>query len=267
MGTRKYFGTDGIRGRVGEGPISADFMLRLGHAGRRVVLCRRQAACRGGHRQGHAHLRLHVRGRARSRPGRRRRRRAHARADADACRGATSPARCAPMPASSFRHRTIRMTTTASSSFPRTARSSPTTSSWRSRPSWTSRSRRSIPESWARPCGSRDAHRPVTWKSARTSVSRHPFAGRLEASRSIARMARPTRSAPKVFRELGARVSRDRRESGRTEHQRGVGSTHPEAIIAPCARNRRRPRHRLRRRRRSRADRGQRRPPARRRCA
>jgi phosphoglucosamine mutase len=30
--TRKYFGTDGIRGRVGEGPISADFVLRLGNA-------------------------------------------------------------------------------------------------------------------------------------------------------------------------------------------------------------------------------------------
>ena len=30
--TRRYFGTDGIRGRVGEGPISADFMLRLGNA-------------------------------------------------------------------------------------------------------------------------------------------------------------------------------------------------------------------------------------------
>ena len=30
--TRKYFGTDGIRGHVGEGPISADFVLRLGNA-------------------------------------------------------------------------------------------------------------------------------------------------------------------------------------------------------------------------------------------
>lgn len=30
--TRKYFGTDGIRGRVGAGPISADFVLRLGNA-------------------------------------------------------------------------------------------------------------------------------------------------------------------------------------------------------------------------------------------
>ncbi|MFC3549730.1 phosphoglucosamine mutase [Lysobacter cavernae] len=30
--SRKYFGTDGIRGRVGEGPISADFVMRLGNA-------------------------------------------------------------------------------------------------------------------------------------------------------------------------------------------------------------------------------------------
>lgn len=32
MSERKYFGTDGIRGMVGEWPISADFMLRLGRA-------------------------------------------------------------------------------------------------------------------------------------------------------------------------------------------------------------------------------------------
>ena len=32
MSPRRYFGTDGIRGRVGEGPISADFVLRLGNA-------------------------------------------------------------------------------------------------------------------------------------------------------------------------------------------------------------------------------------------
>lgn len=30
--TRKFFGTDGIRGTVGQGPITPDFMLRLGHA-------------------------------------------------------------------------------------------------------------------------------------------------------------------------------------------------------------------------------------------
>ena len=32
MSARKHFGTDGIRGRVGEGAISADFVLRLGNA-------------------------------------------------------------------------------------------------------------------------------------------------------------------------------------------------------------------------------------------
>jgi len=30
--TRKYFGTDGIRGTVGQGPITPDFVLRLAHA-------------------------------------------------------------------------------------------------------------------------------------------------------------------------------------------------------------------------------------------
>ena len=29
---RIYFGTDGIRGTVGQSPITPDFMLRLGHA-------------------------------------------------------------------------------------------------------------------------------------------------------------------------------------------------------------------------------------------
>ena len=37
MTTRTYFGTDGIRGTVGESPITADFMLRLGHAVGRVL--------------------------------------------------------------------------------------------------------------------------------------------------------------------------------------------------------------------------------------
>ena len=34
---RDYFGTDGIRGTVGQAPITADFMLRLGHAVGRVL--------------------------------------------------------------------------------------------------------------------------------------------------------------------------------------------------------------------------------------
>ncbi len=35
--SRKYFGTDGIRGTVGRAPITPDFMLRLGHAVGRVL--------------------------------------------------------------------------------------------------------------------------------------------------------------------------------------------------------------------------------------
>ena len=37
MSERKYFGTDGIRGLVGQWPISADFMLRLGRAAGAVL--------------------------------------------------------------------------------------------------------------------------------------------------------------------------------------------------------------------------------------
>ena len=35
--SRKYFGTDGIRGTVGEVPITPDFVLRLAHAVGRVL--------------------------------------------------------------------------------------------------------------------------------------------------------------------------------------------------------------------------------------
>lgn len=37
MSERKYFGTDGIRGRVGEWPITAEFMLKLGRAAGTVL--------------------------------------------------------------------------------------------------------------------------------------------------------------------------------------------------------------------------------------
>lgn len=39
--TRRYFGTDGVRGRVGKAPITPDFVLRLGQAAGRVL--RRQS--------------------------------------------------------------------------------------------------------------------------------------------------------------------------------------------------------------------------------
>ena len=35
--SKQYFGTDGIRGKVGEHPITPDFMMRLGYAAGRVL--------------------------------------------------------------------------------------------------------------------------------------------------------------------------------------------------------------------------------------
>jgi len=51
--SRKYFGTDGIRGRVGQAPITPDFVLRLGYAAGEVLVRRaraRGAALKGGER-------------------------------------------------------------------------------------------------------------------------------------------------------------------------------------------------------------------------
>lgn len=42
--SRKYFGTDGIRGRVGVYPITPDFMLKLGWAA--GMAFRKMGACR-----------------------------------------------------------------------------------------------------------------------------------------------------------------------------------------------------------------------------
>ena len=35
--SKKYFGTDGIRGRVGEYPITPEFVMRLGYAAGKVL--------------------------------------------------------------------------------------------------------------------------------------------------------------------------------------------------------------------------------------
>ncbi len=42
--SRKYFGTDGVRGTVGQAPMTADFVLRLGYAAGKVLTERRGAA-------------------------------------------------------------------------------------------------------------------------------------------------------------------------------------------------------------------------------
>ncbi|HSG74826.1 MAG TPA: phosphoglucosamine mutase [Burkholderiales bacterium] len=42
--TRTYFGTDGVRGTVGEAPMTADFVLRLGYAAGKVLAAREAGA-------------------------------------------------------------------------------------------------------------------------------------------------------------------------------------------------------------------------------
>ncbi len=44
---RKYFGTDGVRGRVGEMPITPDFVMRLGYAAGKVLVAAEHAALHG----------------------------------------------------------------------------------------------------------------------------------------------------------------------------------------------------------------------------
>ncbi|MFQ6006666.1 MAG: hypothetical protein ACE5OQ_14330, partial [Woeseia sp.] len=36
--TKRFFGTDGVRGRVGKDPMSADFALRLASAAAQVLV-------------------------------------------------------------------------------------------------------------------------------------------------------------------------------------------------------------------------------------
>ncbi len=45
--SRKYFGTDGVRGRVGEAPITPDFVMRLGYAAGKVLAAAEHEALHG----------------------------------------------------------------------------------------------------------------------------------------------------------------------------------------------------------------------------
>jgi len=45
--SRKYFGTDGVRGRVGEAPITPDFVMRLGYAAGRALVASQHDALQG----------------------------------------------------------------------------------------------------------------------------------------------------------------------------------------------------------------------------
>lgn len=45
--SRKYFGTDGVRGKVGQAPITPDFVMRLGYAAGRVLVNKDHQAATG----------------------------------------------------------------------------------------------------------------------------------------------------------------------------------------------------------------------------
>ena len=45
--SKKYFGTDGIRGRVGEYPITPDFVMRLGYAAGKVLTSAKSNLAKG----------------------------------------------------------------------------------------------------------------------------------------------------------------------------------------------------------------------------
>lgn len=55
--TKKYFGTDGIRGRVGVAPITPDFVMRLGYAAGRVLT---QLDLKNSNQQSHSNARPSV---------------------------------------------------------------------------------------------------------------------------------------------------------------------------------------------------------------
>ena len=46
---KKYFGTDGIRGKVGEYPITPEFVMRLGYAAGRVFVGLQNNLAKGAH--------------------------------------------------------------------------------------------------------------------------------------------------------------------------------------------------------------------------
>ena len=205
---RKYFGTDGVRGSVGEHPHDRGF--RAAPRERRGARARAQWR-HGAHRQGHAAFGLHVRGRARSRLRRRRRR--------TSCSSVRCPRRASPISrasstaisAWSSAPRTISTTTTASSSSTPKAASCPM------------KSKMAIEAELDRGADHAvfDASRP---RHARRQIA-PPLPGLL---RRIAAEGHDARG-----HEAGRRLREWRRLQGRAAHARGSRRRdHPDRLLA-----------------------------------
>ena len=217
------FGTDGVRGRVGEPPITPELVLqaRLRRRTRASPPSRRRKPGEtpgGADRQGHAHLRLSARSRARGRALGRRRRRVSLRAAAHA-RGRLSHARAAPL----GRHRHQRLAQPVRGQrhqvlLRRRARSFPTRSSRRS-----SAARRADRVRRVRGAGQgvsrQRCRRAATSSSARARFRTSSTCKGLEDRRRLrARRGVPRRAAG--VPRAGRRGDRDRQRARRAQHQR-----------------------------------------------
>ena len=197
----RYFGTDGVRGRVGTHPMTVEFALRLAGAAARVLAP--DGRPRAG-RQGHAALGLHVRGGARGRLRRGGRRRAARGTAADARASPISCSGSAATSAPSSAPRTTATTTTASSSSTARAASSPTSSRRRSRRISTSRRRRANRASSAAPRAS-TSERALYQAFCASTL---PRGMRLDGLKLVIDCANGAayKVAPRVLADLGAEI-------------------------------------------------------------
>ena len=164
-------------------------------------------------------------------PGRRRRRRAADGPDADAGRRAPDA-----LAARRRRHRDLRLAQPA----PRQrhqvllgakARSSTTRPNWRSRPRSSSRSAPCRPNSSARRVRTRDAVGRYVEACKNSRAARASTCGGMRIALDCANGA-TYQIAPLVLRELGARVDAIGVDPNGLNINDGVGSTHPEALVA-----------------------------------
>ena len=176
---RRYFGTDGVRGKVGKLPITPDFVMKLGQAAGRVL--KRHSPT------GHATVLIGKDTRVSGYM-------LEAALQAGFSAAGTDVVLCGPIPTPAVAYltrATTRTTTTASNSFRAPVRSFPTSGSLRSR-------RRSTKASPA--LNRRTSAKPgaLTMRRAATSNS----ASRRSARRSISRACGSTSTAPTVRRTM-----------------------------------------------------------------
>ena len=221
---RKYFGTDGIRGRVGEAPITPELVMKLGWAAGRTLAAaegdadpnERPGVLIGKDTRISGYLLEAALEAGLSAAG----------MDVYLCGPLPTPgdrlpdARAAPRGrASSSARRTIRSTTTASSSSRRRAPSCRTTSKPRSRRGWRRRSPASRPRNWARRAAS--TTRPgATSNSARARFRRNSTCAGMRIVVDCAHGAGIPRRAAGVPRTRRG-CDRRRRRARRTQHQCG----------------------------------------------